>query len=344
VGYRDLAQLWDAETGTELIALSGNSPKSGAGFSPIVRFDPNRNQVVYNNAFGWIFLYRAFDLEEGDSRNRLAGAAARDKVFHKSTAREAELDLDWAAAEYHLRFLLQSRKNNIGLQMRLHRALSKQGRTAEAESNLKRARELSGDSTKGKLLLTGDGRHLQALTAPLKKIKDEFTIEAWLHSWTGPLFSFDPDGSTAETPYVGSWTGKNGRMWGIPFDYVSTIQSQGWAHVAIVYKSRQVKAYINGKYAWTSQCEPPDFKEISKWRVGAHPNDPLGAIGWLRSMRISSSARYTADFQPQVELLVDDDAIAVFEWDNKKQRLEDKTGNKNHAHWSDDVHPSGGKS
>ena len=112
-----------------------------------------------------------------------------------------------------------------------------------------------------------------------------------------------------------------GALYGVtPFGndpvFPCTMPLGAWSHVALVRKSTQVKAFLNGQLIGTSTCSAGTIALTDRpdLRIGAHVHNDAGYpesgfIGRIDWLRVSSVARYTANFTvPTEDSLIPADA------------------------------------
>ena len=102
------------------------------------------------------------------------------------------------------------------------------------------------------------------------------------------------------------------------------VQMGEWTHVAAVWDGKVMRLFVGGKKA--AEHDLPDGAPFAAGggalRVGARgaPNEPSGVFrGLMDELRISSKARYTADFTPPAEPFKPDAAtMALWHFDEGK--------------------------
>jgi hypothetical protein len=92
-----------------------------------------------------------------------------------------------------------------------------------------------------------------------------------------------------------------------------------WTHVAGVFDGRQVVLYLNGKKSDDSPGQGFRQRNNLPLYIGADPDhqgQPTRSFsGWLDEVRLSKSARYTADFTPARRHEPDDQTVLLFHFD-----------------------------
>ncbi len=109
-----------------------------------------------------------------------------------------------------------------------------------------------------------------------------------------------------------------------------------WAHIAIVSGSNDVRLFVNGVQAWSHrQVAMKDETEPKGLWLGAHPHEERMEFhfrGWMDEFLLSSTARYTGNFEPNVSFESDDQTLALYHFDEGQgDRLEDASGNDHHG-------------
>jgi len=108
--------------------------------------------------------------------------------------------------------------------------------------------------------------------------------------------------------YVG-----DGDKWN-PVNSLAHIQDNTWYHVAGVWEGNSVRIYVNGvKEGETAAVMVPNVVTCA---MGNDNSSPEFFKGLIAQVRISSTARYDADFQPQALFELDDDCLALW-WINE---------------------------
>ena len=135
----------------------------------------------------------------------------------------------------------------------------------------------------------------KTLTPPTISLTDDFTIEGWFYQ------------TTAVTTYMvfanGShWFGWDGTATGLGVsssNVVSLDLTNSWQHIAFVRASGVTSVYQNGKLLGTVSTVGTAAVNISA--LGSYGGS-YGYNGYIDDFRISSVARYTADFIPPLSL------------------------------------------
>ncbi|MEZ6117641.1 MAG: LamG-like jellyroll fold domain-containing protein [Pirellulaceae bacterium] len=153
----------------------------------------------------------------------------------------------------------------------------------------------------------------------------EFTLEAWLYDWSGPVFGQVGTARRAGLWFcVGDGPGVEKTVGWLADDGTQACELslgrsrlEGWNHVAFVFDGAGAYCYLNGKCVDSTQTSPRRPMRIpTKRRTPVFPaklayTNADGESHWgdgkLRVFRISHVARYRdATFEPPVDLECDD--------------------------------------
>jgi len=108
-----------------------------------------------------------------------------------------------------------------------------------------------------------------------------------------------------------------------------------WNHVAAVWYDEKVQIYHNGQRrgelaVGTNQMEA--LNHCMLWLGHVESTGPIGFHGEMREVRISTTARYTKDFEPQQRHDSDKDTLALYHFDEGNgDVLKDSSGNNHHG-------------
>ena len=80
----------------------------------------------------------------------------------------------------------------------------------------------------------------------------------------------------------------------------------GWTHVAIVGRNNIAHAFVGGQTAGTIFAPGPWLATGATLRVGRGHNGLRGLRGAIAELRLSDSARYRRDFEPEVRFTFDE--------------------------------------
>jgi hypothetical protein len=147
-----------------------------------------------------------------------------------------------------------------------------------------------------------------------------FTIEGWFYLIaTGTRIIFDKrtnsggSGSGGPMIYVtatavvyGSAT--TGSGWTQIVSAAKTFSTNTWYHIAIVRSSQVIKIFVDGTQIGTNANDTTNSGSTTSATIGAN-SDQTGTFPWngyIDEYRISSTARYTANFTPSTTAFTDD--------------------------------------
>ena len=103
-----------------------------------------------------------------------------------------------------------------------------------------------------------------------------------------------------------------------------SLETGKWHHIAMVYDGQQrLTLYLDGRSVGENRVDPR-WKRTPNERplfIGADPNgggQPMSFFhGAIDEVRLSKSARYTSDFEPQRRLTADDDTVLFYPFDRR---------------------------
>ncbi|MCA9214701.1 MAG: SUMF1/EgtB/PvdO family nonheme iron enzyme [Planctomycetales bacterium] len=173
------------------------------------------------------------------------------------------------------------------------------------------------------MAIGNSGGRIDFPTVPFDQF-DEFTLEAWLYDWTGPVF-----GQIGTVKHAGIWfcVGDGGGVANTS-GWLGDDESracelslgrsrlEGWNHVAIVFDGEHAHCYLNGERVDSTQTPPSQVMKVPLNRRSPVFPAKLSYVnadgvshwgdGKLRGFRISRIARYHDSFVPSPELECDD--------------------------------------
>lgn len=119
-------------------------------------------------------------------------------------------------------------------------------------------------------------------------------------------------------------------------NFAPRYEIDGWYHVAVVSDKATVSLFVGGVLCWTlPKDQPPDPGSADGLYIGAHPaRDQVRYFfeGTIDELRVSSSSRYTDGFQPTRRFEADDNAVALFHFDEGSgTQLMDSSGHNHHG-------------
>lgn len=136
---------------------------------------------------------------------------------------------------------------------------------------------------------------------------------AWQMAFTNPL--------AATGSYLLLWSDSAQIAMGdkyAHFDYGSAVVANTWYHFAVVRQSGDTFLYFNGSkktfiddvpgggQSWLNRSTTLDWLPAAGYRLGAYTTGNKGIIGHMDEIRVSKTARYTANFTPSASAFVND--------------------------------------
>jgi hypothetical protein len=196
---------------------------------------------------------------------------------------------------------------------------AKTGISANGNAQVSTAQSQFGGSS---LLLDGTGDWLETTGVNISR-SDNFTCEAWIRLAALPgtgSFSMLLSGvgggeqymsiKNISGTYVSDIVVNNGSTIREEDYTISSISTNTWYHWAIVKNGSTITHYFNGTALTTlyassgTMSSGHGFNAINK--IGVYSNNSLGWNGYIDEIRISNSARYTANFTPSTIPFVND--------------------------------------
>jgi hypothetical protein len=147
-------------------------------------------------------------------------------------------------------------------------------------------------------------------------LSGDFTIEMWFRVGNQNAYLFTNEkgtvGANKLAVYILPTVGRlDWYLGGTPAlnTNASSVVINTWTHIAFVRSSNIVSCYINGVQQTATKEYSPDLGNVSTsvdtWYFGGRGSvDPM--LGHLDEIRISNSARYTANFTPSTTAFVND--------------------------------------
>ena len=240
----------------------------------------------------------------------------RDLVaWHRESYRTERENNALPAANEHAKQLCELRPNSVDSWLTLADALAAIGDPTGFETAYHEAEHLYG--APGGLLLSGLGMHVETESIPFDSY-EQFTIEAWVdRDWERAIcaqgFGGDPENSIWLAT-IGNVPGFEHRSAGWENDRGrSNLYSrlprlrEPWNHVALIFDGRTRALYVNGTLHSRVESKPPgELNHDRSFLVGAAiQSRTVASIGCMRSIRVSSTAKYVEqEFEP-TELTAD---------------------------------------
>lgn len=194
--------------------------------------------------------------------------------------------------------------------------------------------------------LLGDGGNV-TFTDPLIGSRTTFTFEMWIKPWHPPVVGAPQP--TRNLIYVESYVGGgplNGAQrnftfvsiddggvagdqpgavlhvsWpndGLAYPYTDPVPQGEWMHLALVRGGSTLRIFVNGSLAAEGGALTYTGPEPSEFHLGLFVN-PVSGNEWGRfvvdEVRVSSVARYAADFVPEIVFQPDSDTLSLWHFD-----------------------------
>ena len=109
---------------------------------------------------------------------------------------------------------------------------------------------------------------------------------------------------------------------------------KGWSHVAAVFGESDTKLFLNGQLVWTGPATKSEGG--TKFVVGRVGETDMTDEyhGFIRSVRISRGARYSAAFIPEDSFKPDDTSVLIYDGENVESLdVFDVSGNGSDGRW-----------
>jgi len=177
----------------------------------------------------------------------------------------------------------------------------------------------------GGLYFDGRGAHLSTRNLPFGSYS-QLTIEVWYRNWQGPLLCQGQAGDPENSIWMSA--GKPGQPrpedasgWesstGTNYQFNSGPgQPSKWNHLALVYDGTEQRIFLNGSLKHrTTAPKPGPFHTDRTLFIGLHDYGKrrIYGTGLLRSVRISSTARYSRTFEPADRFAVDAQTVLLYD-------------------------------
>ncbi len=199
--------------------------------------------------------------------------------------------------------------------------------------------------------ITGNGDHVVAPHIPFDEF-ESFTIELWTKKWSGTMFyqgygyeglraghegtvalKRDPSRVSA-TVDVSQPDFRLDRM-----QQANTRQlpENDWVHLALVYRQGRLSLFMGGKRVAGPReiSEPGPYRPDRPFWIGYHPQPRHWGDGLIRSVHVSRTALYDAEFEPVEKFAPGNDSILLFDFMNfdflAETKVPDLSGNGNHG-------------
>jgi hypothetical protein len=179
---------------------------------------------------------------------------------------------------------------------------------------------------------------------------DAFTIEAWVYNWQGAVACQGRAGDPENSVWISLGTRADV---GAPHESCGWESGRGanveaavgfgnkdeWNHVAMVFDGTRQRVFLNGKPIRSRRAAKPGPLNLERpFILGAHhyAESLSFGTGLLRSLRITSRARYRGEFGPLPILEADEGTIVLYDaMDAEGDELRDGSGNMRHGRMVD---------
>jgi uncharacterized protein (DUF983 family) len=128
---------------------------------------------------------------------------------------------------------------------------------------------------------------------------NDYTVECWMRTATADRVIFDNRTGTQPAVFAVSNTGKISYYdptTGGAVGSTTTITNSAWHHLAWVRSGSTFKMYVNGVAEYTNNSYSVDLGTNRPFRIGAEYTGNFNFNGYIDELRVSNSARYTANF------------------------------------------------
>ncbi len=132
----------------------------------------------------------------------------------------------------------------------------------------------------------------------------DFTIEMWVNFTKIPpaaamtLVSRDNDSDFRVSLFTAGPTLEVNLEGGGAFSAAWTPAINTWYHIAVTRNGTDLRVFIDGSQLGTTQSNSADVTGTAPLYIGREITNGRPLHGWLKELRISDSARYTANFTP----------------------------------------------
>jgi hypothetical protein len=187
-------------------------------------------------------------------------------------------------------------------------------------------------------LFDGNGDYLTfSQSSDLTLGTNNFTVEMWVRpnntaAQYQPVFSLDGNGYPLvlfqmTSGVMEGYISTSGSSWDFANVNIGTFTAGNWYHISVVRNGSTFAWYLNGTQTQTRTSSSSIIAQRSAGRIGTS-DSAYYWNGWVDEIRISNSARYTANFTPSTTPFVNDantlllihadgtDASTFFEDDN----------------------------
>lgn len=140
----------------------------------------------------------------------------------------------------------------------------------------------------------------------------DYTVEGWFMflSTGGNAMLFSRNRNTSAGEWEMDVTGST-IIWatspgGVLLNISYTIQTMTWYHIAVVRSGTSLKLYVNGVEIGSTTSSHDITGSSADIDIGGDTAQNWGFHGWMKEVRVSNSARYTAAFTPSASQFTSD--------------------------------------
>lgn len=159
---------------------------------------------------------------------------------------------------------------------------------------------------------TGDYLIVNSVSSDMAFGTGDFTIEMWIYAAnvTGNKVLWDqrPSGTNGNYPMIyldaaspRFYVSGSGRIIG------SNISATTWLHLAVVRTGTSTKMYVNGTQSGSTWTDTTNYISASNAWIGLSQSGGTNPMnGYIDEVRVSNTARYTANFTPATSAFTND--------------------------------------
>ena len=127
---------------------------------------------------------------------------------------------------------------------------------------------------------------------------------------------------------------------GITITGTTNIGTNTWYHVAVCRSNNSVRMFLNGVQEGPTQSDPSDYGSTRPIRIGADYTNANLFVGYIDEVRVSTNARYAADFTPRAGIFqgdVNTVLLTHFDGENNDTDTSDWSGVPTYAYGNEYV-------
>ena len=142
----------------------------------------------------------------------------------------------------------------------------------------------------------------------------DFTIEAWIYPQAFSTFYIATQRTSSNIEnawlfYISgsflsfSWTtgGNTSTAQNVSYDWTGGYNTFMWWHVAVCRSGNTIRLFVDGNIVATSTITDAIYNSSANMLVGRRGGTTSGSVGYIDELRITKTARYTANFAVQTE-------------------------------------------